>query len=92
MLTEENQSNFSESAEPEAPIISQPRLNAAAAAVLRLRDERVLAAIQELLDQAASPDDPGPLPLLPPGYAAGEGFWMAPDFDEPMEDMMPYMY
>lgn len=30
--------------------------------------------------------------IAPPGFAAGEGFWMADDFDEPLEDMMPYMY
>ena len=76
----------------EPPIIPQHRLNRAAAAVLRLEDEQVLATIQELLDQAASPDKASPKPLLPPGFAADNGFWMADDFDEPLEDMMPYMF
>ena len=107
MLTEENSSATNSSApEPERspvnladaywafkhPVISQYRLNAVAAAVLRLEDEQVLAAIKELLDQAASPDKAPLKPLLPPGYAADNGFWMADDFDEPLEDMLPYMF
>ncbi len=74
------------------PVLPQHLLNRAAAAVLRLEDAQVLAAVQELLDQAASPDKAPPKPLLPPGFAADEGFWMADDFDEPLEDMMPYMF
>ena len=106
MLTEENQANsdtqLPQESQPSATpagaffaknqVIPQPRLNRAAAAILRLEDEQVLAAIQELLDQAASPDKAPPKQLLPPGFAADNGFWMADDFDEPLEDMMPYMF
>ncbi|RZK14502.1 MAG: hypothetical protein EOO56_24815 [Hymenobacter sp.] len=106
MLTEENQAapdaQWPQENQPAAvpmgeffsteSVISQPRLNRAAAAILRLEDEQVLVAIQELLDQAASPDKAPPKQLLPPGFAADNEFWMADDFDEPLEDMMPYMF
>lgn len=55
------------------------------------QNEELFQQVLELVRQQAEPAPPRQR-IAPPGFAGGEGFWMADDFDEPLEDMMPYMY
>ena len=50
------------------------------------------ALFQQVLALVRSQEQEVPrLRRAPPGFAHDEGFWMADDFDEPLEDMKDYM-
>ncbi len=57
------------------------------AAIEQLQDEHLLAQIEELLQKASEPKKR----VRELGFAKSEGFCMADDFDEPLEDMKDYM-
>ena len=65
------------------------------------KKQEILAAIAQMEDEAALEEIAtfvhkllkAPAvrkPLAPPGFARVEGFWMADDFDEPLEDFKDY--
>lgn len=55
------------------------------AVIAQMQDEEMLRKIAQLVQ----PVEP-PRMRLPLGFARGEGFWMADDFDEPLEDFADY--
>ena len=56
------------------------------AVIAQTQDEELLRKIAELIPSLVPPKV-----RLPLGFARGEGFWMADDFDEPLEDFADYM-
>lgn len=69
-------------------MITEAKKQEVIAAIEQLQDEQLLAQIEELLKTAeAAPRKR----LREPGFAKDTGFWMADDFDEPLEDMKDYM-
>ena len=49
--------------------------------------QQILALVRQ---QAASQPEHPRQQIAPPGFARQEGFWMADDFDEPLEDFADY--
>ena len=56
------------------------------AVIAQMQDAEMLRKIAELVKPAAPTKSRAPL-----GFARGDGFWMADDFDEPLEDFADYM-
>ena len=74
-------------------MIAEQERNEVLARLAQTQNEELFQQVLSLVrSQETAPLEPPRQRLAPPGFAAGEGFWMADGFDEPLEDMMPYMY
>ena len=70
-------------------MIAAEKKQAVLAAIERMEDEaafeKIAAVVNTLLAESEAAK-----PLASPGFAAGPDFWMANDFDEPLEDFKDY--
>lgn len=69
-------------------MIAEEKRQAVLAAIAQAQDETAFNKIAAMVEQLLTP--PAPKPIAPPGFARQEGFWMADDFDEPLEDFADY--
>ncbi|MFD1469070.1 DUF2281 domain-containing protein [Hymenobacter caeli] len=58
-------------------------------AIEQVQDEATIEKIAAMVDAILGKFSAGK-PISPPGFAAGAGFWMADDFDEPLADFKEY--
>ncbi|RZK22306.1 MAG: hypothetical protein EOO56_09020 [Hymenobacter sp.] len=72
-------------------MIAEKERNEVLTTLVQTQNEELFQQILLLVRQRAEPQLPQQQ-IAPPGYAAGAGFWMADDFDEPLKEMLPYMY
>ena len=70
-------------------MIAEEKKQAVLAAIERMEDEaafdKIAAVVNTLLAESETVKQ-----LAAPGFAAGPNFWMAADFDEPLEDFKDY--
>lgn len=72
-------------------MIAEQERNEALAKLAQTQNDALFQQVLTLLRQAEAKQEVPRARRAPPGFAYDEGFWMADDFDEPLEDMKDYM-
>lgn len=70
-------------------MIAEQERDEVLATLAHTQNEELFQQVLELVRSKEQPVEPRQR-IAPPGFARQEGFWMAADFDEPLDDFADY--
>ena len=72
-------------------MIAEKERDEVLATLAHTKNEELFQQVLALVRSTEKPVEAPRRQIAPPGFAYDEGFWMADDFDEPLDDMKEYM-